>query len=44
MLQEGWTQESLTFIERAKGTVQDNIVDFFAYEMEILNHDSLISN
>jgi len=43
LIDEGWTQEALQFIERAKCEVGDNLAFFFDYEMQVLNYDREIT-
>ena len=39
MIVEGWIQEALKFVEKAKSTAHENLELMFQYEMEILNYD-----
>jgi hypothetical protein len=42
LLNEGWTQEGLAFIEKAKRNMSGSIEDFFLYEMQVLNYDKVL--
>ena len=40
---DGWMQESLIFIEKAKTYVADRLEDLFLYEIQVLNYDKVIT-
>ena len=42
LILEGWIQEGLEFVEKAKANMQGNLEDLFLYEMQILNYDKVI--
>lgn len=39
MLQDGWVQEGLAYVEKAKLNMAGSVEDYFLNEMHILNHD-----
>lgn len=44
LIVEGWIQEALKFVEKAKLTANENLELMFQYEMEILNYDRELNN
>ncbi|CDW91723.1 UNKNOWN [Stylonychia lemnae] len=44
LINEGWIQEELIIVERAKANASNNLEEFFLYEMEVLNHDKVLTN
>ena len=43
LIHDGWMQEGLIFIEKAKTYVSDRLEDLFLYETQVLNHDRQIT-
>jgi hypothetical protein len=43
LIHDGWMQEGLVFVEKAKALISDRLEDLFLYEMQVLNHDKLIT-
>lgn len=43
LINDGWMQEGLIFIEKAKTYVSDRLEDLFLYETQVLNYDKVIT-
>ena len=43
LIHDGWRQDGLVFVEKAKSHMSDRLEDLFIYEMEVLNYDKVIT-